>query len=266
MSHLLYLIFRCDGKFGFWGGFLGSKHTLGKEEANNTKEREKQGGGAQQVMKMPNWILIHPFSGSRCICTWSYCSLPAAALNNLFLETKPPTPFFTSDRYIKGAKMEKKTSEAKKKKLLLRPSWKNQSLNRRINLQTKSSDLMAALQKSSHSDDFQSEFPASLLRTQIPCTVDQGWYLPCRWAAALPDPDGWRWFLAIMWMLLYDAQKNCPNHLRIIAGALAFASNSGCISNQRLLAILHENSADEVLKPLWVELWVHSRDRVGVCL
>jgi len=27
---------------------------LGKEEANNTKEREKQGVGAQQVMKMPN--------------------------------------------------------------------------------------------------------------------------------------------------------------------------------------------------------------------
>ena len=28
MDHLLYLIFRCDGKFGFWGVFGASKHTL----------------------------------------------------------------------------------------------------------------------------------------------------------------------------------------------------------------------------------------------
>jgi len=78
--------------------------------------------------------------------------------------------------------MEKKTSEAKKKKNY-RPDptpTTNLSPAESHNLQTKSSDLMAALQKSSHSDDFQSEFPASLLRTQIPCTVDQGWYLPCR--------------------------------------------------------------------------------------
>ena len=80
--------------------------------------------------------------------------------------------------------MEKKTStkikERKKSYCYNRAGRTNLSPAVSHNLQTKSSDLMAALQKSSHSDDFQSEFPASLLRTQIPCTVDQGWYLPCR--------------------------------------------------------------------------------------
>ena len=53
-----------------------------------------------------------PIPGSRCICTWSYCSLPAAALNILFLETKLPAPFFTSDRwyieYRRGGKEKRK--------------------------------------------------------------------------------------------------------------------------------------------------------------
>jgi len=78
--------------------------------------------------------------------------------------------------------MEKKTSEAKKKKkLLLRPSWKNQSLNRRINLQTKSSDLMAALQNpatlmisgaNSQQVCFELKSPALLIKAQR--------YLPSR--------------------------------------------------------------------------------------
>ena len=62
----------------------------------------------------------------------------------------------------------------------------------------------------------------------------------------MDEDDSWR----LCGCCFTTHKKNCPNHLRIIAGALAFASNSGCISNQRLLAILHENSADEVLKPL----------------
>ena len=92
--------------------------------------------------------------------------------------------------------MEKKTSEAKKK-LLLRPSWKNQSLNRRINLQTKSSDLMAALQNpatlmisgaNSQQVCFELKSPALLIKGgtcpadelllyQIPMDEDDSWLL-----------------------------------------------------------------------------------------
>jgi len=77
--------------------------------------------------------------------------------------------------------MEKKTSEAKKKKLLLRPSWKNQPPNRRINFQTKSSDLMAALQNpatlmisgaNSQQVCFELKSPALLIKAQR--------YLPSR--------------------------------------------------------------------------------------
>jgi hypothetical protein len=38
------------------------------------------------------------------------------------------------------------------------------------------------------------------------------------------------------------------------------------ICTQCVLAIFHENSADELLKPPRVELGFHGRDRVGVCL
>ena len=127
------------------------------------------------------------------------------------------------------------------------------------NLQTKTCDPMAALQNSatrmisgensrqicSFTTDrgFTIGHPADeLLLYRIPMDEDDSWQL-CR--------------------LLTPRKKYCPG---IITGALAFVAWNSRLISQCLLAIFHKNSTDEVLKPLRVELRVHSRDRVGICL
>ena len=46
MSHLLYLMFRCDGKFGKFGEVWGSKHTLSHPKKNNGNWWRNRGYGA----------------------------------------------------------------------------------------------------------------------------------------------------------------------------------------------------------------------------
>jgi len=70
--------------------------------------------------------------------------------------------------------MEKKTSEAKKKKTTATTELEEPISQPPNQFTDKIFRSHGCPSKSSHSDDFRSEFTASLLRTQISCTVDQG--------------------------------------------------------------------------------------------